>query len=465
MSGPVEIELSRLSAIGLRRLYEARSVSPVEVVETLLAQISQKNPRLNALVTIDSEGALAAARKSEAKFSKSEPVGVLEGIPFTLKDVYATAGLRTTWGSIFFKDQIPKKTAAIARKLKAAGAILLGKSNCPEFAYALYTDNALFGPTLNPWDETRVPGGSSGGDAVAVAAFMAPLGIGSDLGGSIRVPAHCCGLFGYIASPGRVSNEGHCPAGTPISGALVRPGFLTRSSEDIVLALRACEGFNYLDPFSEPLSVPVAADLEPASALRCMVLDFSDQLKISAEVNAAVENAGKILTANGGRLRSGKFPLAGELLRTQRTLMGTGLKASVEAMLSQTYPDDSLTIISHIDIPPSAEATSNLIVAYGMQAAIRTLVNSLFMQADILVLPVLGETAFELKDREGHRVTAARQLEMTQVNFLAILAGLPAVAVPFGKGADGLPIAVQLIAQRDQDELLLRAARMLEATV
>ena len=309
-------ELERLGAAELRRLYEKRSVSPVDVVDALLSRIAQKNGRLNALVTIDSEGALAAAQKAEAKFTKGEPIGLLEGIPFTLKDVYSTAGLRTTWGSTFFKDQIPKKTAAIARKLRSAGAILLGKSNCPEFAYALYTDNALFGPTLNPWNETRVPGGSSGGDAAAVAALMAPLGIGSDLGGSIRVPAHCCGLFGFIASPGRVSNEGHCPAGTPLAGALVRPGFLARGVEDIVLALRASEGFNYLDPFSEPCANPVAtsSSLESATGLRCTILDFSDQLAVSNEVGAALEDAGKKLAANGGRLRNSKFPLAGELL-------------------------------------------------------------------------------------------------------------------------------------------------------
>ena len=133
-------------------------------------------------------------------------------------------------------------------------------------------------------------------------------------------------------------------------------------------------------------------------------------------------------------------------------------------MLGQKYPDDSLSIINHIDIPPSAEALSNLLAAFAMQAAIRTLVNTLFMQADVVVLPVLGETAFELKDHAGQRVDAARQLEMTQANFLAILGGLPAVAVPRGKGADGLPIAVQLLAQKGGDELLLRAARTLEAS-
>jgi amidase len=458
--------LAGLTAAQLLNLYKSRSASPVEVVETLLVEIAQKNPILNALVTIDSEGALASARKAETKFAKGEPVGLLEGIPFTLKDVYATAGLRTTWGSAFFKDQVPKKTAAIARKLRAAGAILLGKSNCPEFAYALYTDNAVFGATLNPCNETRVPGGSSGGDAAAVAALMAPVGIGSDLGGSIRVPAHCCGLFGFIASPGRVSNEGHCPAGTPLAGALVRPGFLTRCVDDIVLALLATEGFNYLDPFSEPFISPIGTKhLQPASGLRCAILDFSDQLEISGEVAGALEDAGRILTANGGRLRSTKFQLAGELLRTQCTLVGTGLKSSLEAMLGQKYPDDSLTIVNYVDIPPSAGAVTNLLAAYGLQAAIRTLVNALFLQVDVAVLPILGDTAFELKDSRGLRVDAASQLQMTQANFFAILAGLPAVAVPLRKGGDGLPIGVQLVAQRGGDELLLRAALTIEANM
>ena len=197
-------DLCFVPAATLLRLYRARKVSPLEVVQAVLARIDTVNPRLNAYVTVVREPALAAAKKATAALGRKAALGPLHGVPVSLKDLTPTKGIRTTWGSKIFEHHVPDVDAITVERLKAAGAIIMGKTNTPEFGAGANTFNAVFGVTRNPWNEALTCGGSSGGAAVALATGMGPLAQGSDLGGSLRIPAAFCGVVGFRTTPGLV---------------------------------------------------------------------------------------------------------------------------------------------------------------------------------------------------------------------------------------------------------------------
>src|SRR5580692_4599823 len=197
-----DVTLTRKSARDLARLIRTRAVSPVEVLQAHLAVINKLNPSLNAIVTLAAERALDAVRAAEAAIMRGERLGALHGLPVGIKDITLTAGIRTTFGSVLYKDHVPDIDAEVVRRLKAAGAIVLGKTNTPEFAAGANTVNAVFGATRNPWNSALTPAGSSGGSAVAVATGMVPLAQGTDFGASIRVPAAFCGILGIRPTPG-----------------------------------------------------------------------------------------------------------------------------------------------------------------------------------------------------------------------------------------------------------------------
>src|SRR6266481_5772157 len=231
-------DLAFLPIAELARLFRSRKLSPVELTKHFLARIDRHNPELNAYLTVTAELALGQAQKAEAELSASRGKsrrdrGPLHGIPIALKDNIHTAGIRTTAGSKFLKEFIPDRDAHVVTKLKAAGAIILGKTNLHEFAYGVTTNNPHFGPTRNPWDTARVPGGSSGGAAAAVAAGLCVAAIGTDTGGSIRIPAALCGIVGLKPGIGRVSAEGV----VPLSPHLDFVGCLTRCTADAALLL------------------------------------------------------------------------------------------------------------------------------------------------------------------------------------------------------------------------------------
>jgi amidase len=238
--------LTRKSAVELAAMMRSRAVSPVEVLDAHLAAIARINPRLNAIVTLAAQSARAAARRAEAAIMAGEPLGPLHGLPFGVKDVTHTAGIRTTFGSPLFKDFVPDEDAEVVRRLKAAGAIVLAKTNTPEFATGANTVNPVFGATRNPWNCALSPAGSSGGSAVAVATGMLPLAQGTDFGCSIRIPAAFCGIVGIRPTPGLTPNHPMPLAWDP--GQVHGP--LARSAEDAALMLDAMVGFSRLSPIS-----------------------------------------------------------------------------------------------------------------------------------------------------------------------------------------------------------------------
>jgi amidase len=240
------------SALGLRDLIATKAVSPVEVLEAHLVEIARLNPPLNAIITLADEQARVAAVAAEEAVMRGDKLGPLHGLPLVIKDITETAGITTTYASPLYRDHVPEADAEVVARLKRAGAIILGKTNTPEFAAGANTVNAVFGATRNPWNTDLSPAGSSGGSAVAVATGMAPLAQGTDFGCSVRVPAAFCGIVGLRTTPGLIPND---PMPLPWDPGQVH-GPLARSAEDAALMLDAMTG---LDPFW-PISLPPTWD-------------------------------------------------------------------------------------------------------------------------------------------------------------------------------------------------------------
>jgi Asp-tRNA(Asn)/Glu-tRNA(Gln) amidotransferase A subunit family amidase len=242
-----------------------RAVSPVELVEAHLRQIEKLNPLLNAFVVVTAERAREDARLAETAMMRGDRLGPLHGVPVTVKDSFDLAGHPTRCGSKF-RSELPKeRDSAAAARMRAAGAIVLGKTNCPEFLSNYETDNFITGRTNNPWNLERTAGGSSGGESAAIASFCSAGGIGSDGGGSIRIPAHCCGIAGLKPTPGRVSAAGHDPKISHPGGLLGVGGPMARTAQDVRILFSVLAGYDSQDPFSAPVPVRCATGVSAGS--------------------------------------------------------------------------------------------------------------------------------------------------------------------------------------------------------
>ena len=286
-------ELTNKTLTELASLVRDRTVSPVDIVEAHLRRIEQRNPSLNAIVTIAGD-VTEQARAAEAELIAGKLRGPLHGVPLTIKDTIDTAGLRTTYGSRLFAKNIPAADASVVARLKEAGAIILGKTNTPEMAIPYETDNPVFGRTNNPHDVSLTAGGSSGGEAAAIAAGLSPAGIGSDLSGSIRVPAHFCGIAGLKPTTGRVRMDGHVPstAGPLSLGACIGP--MARTVEDLALLLSV---------IADPTQFEFSGDSDPDqirnSGLRVACYTDDGITPVTSEVKDAVQNAARALAGAG----------------------------------------------------------------------------------------------------------------------------------------------------------------------
>ncbi|MGR8950592.1 MAG: amidase, partial [Gammaproteobacteria bacterium] len=293
-------ELTTLGVSDIANLIESAELSPVDVTSAFLDRIKKINPQLNAFVTIDSDNALAEAKQAEREIHNGQKRGPLHGVPVAHKDLYATAGLRTTGGSKVLFDNIPAEDATVVARLKSAGMINLGKTNTHEFAYGPTNEVSIFGAVLNPWDKRRISGGSSGGSGAAVAAGLVPIASGSDTGGSIRIPASCCGLTGLKPTYGRVSRAGILP----LCWTMDHAGPLARSAIDAAMFLQATAGKDPRDDASSPRAVPnYLANLNGnVKGLRVGVprAYFFDQA--ANEVNHCVDSALKQLEDMGAHL-------------------------------------------------------------------------------------------------------------------------------------------------------------------
>ncbi len=344
--------LTDLSIAAAAAQLRSRSVSPVELTEAYLERIERLNPAINAYVTVTGERARADARRAAEEIAKSGPRGPLHGVPIALKDLCDTAGIRTTAGGKFFADHVPKADCAVARRLREAGSVLLGKLNTHEFAYGVTTDNPHFGATRNPWDQSRIPGGSSGGSGAAIAASLAAGTIGTDTGGSIRIPASLCGAVGLKPSYGRVSKAGIFP----LSFIFDHAGPITRTVEDAAIMLEAIAGYDAADPTSErvPVDRYTQGLARGAKGLRLGVPRRYFYERLDPEVGAALESALGVLGSIGASVQDVELPssetaitsLFGLVLAEAKHIHAERLSArpqdfgaDVVEILSQATPD------------------------------------------------------------------------------------------------------------------------------
>lgn len=440
----------------LGRLYRQRTVSPVEATRAALNRIRQHDGRLNAFITVLEDSALVQARQAEAELSEGLDRGPLHGVPLSLKDLFDTAGVRTTAASRLWRDRIPDQSATAARRLADAGAVLLGKCNLLEFAYgSVHPD---FGQCNNPWDTARTSGGSSSGSAASVAMGLGWASLGTDTGGSIRVPAAYCGVVGLKPTYGRVSVHGVAP----LSWSLDHVGPLTRTVEDAALILAAVAGHDPLDPTSasEPVSDYHRALNESVRGLRLGVLEehmTGDELRpgVAEATLAAIaelEKAGvHASTVNVPGLAEAKADAAllTLVLPEARVVHEEELRLRPEAYAAETRRQ-----LEQGALTPTAD----YLRAQRYRRQLRAEFIQAFEQVDVIVSPTMPWEA----PREDPAVTGGEGMAEARRTAPYNLTGLPAITVPCGFGPAGLPLGLQIVAPPMAEALLLRVAHAYE---
>jgi aspartyl-tRNA(Asn)/glutamyl-tRNA(Gln) amidotransferase subunit A len=429
------------------------------VVRALRERAGALNPRLNALVT-PVPGAEERARAVEAAVLAGDELGPLAGVPFTIKDSLDTAGVRTTRGSRLFADRVPERDATVVRRLVDAGAIPLAKTNLPDFVLWWETDNLVFGRTVNPWNRERTAGGSSGGEAAAVAAGLSPLGVGSDLGGSIRLPAHYCGVCGLKPTHGRVPLTGHWP------DALLRfmhVGFLARSSADIALALSVAAGPDGEDPYAVPVD-PTEPLREAALAPVSVGVAMDAFGALDPQVRAAVEAAAGALSDLGCAVAPVRVPALErhDWNTTTMTLYSAGGGAYFDRVIAGRH--DDLHPALRRRLSAKVESLADYVAAEEAVEELRLDLPHAFVEHDVLLCPTVPVPAHTHDPPEVWIDGTAYPPRATmRATIPWDLTGSPALSVPFAETADGLlPIGVQVVGRHFEDELVLRVGAALE---
>ena len=464
------VELVECTAAELARVVRAREASPSEVVEAHLRQIDRVNRGLNAIVTLRGDEALENARRVEGEVREGVELP-LAGVPFTVKDLIATGGVRTTAGTPLLKDFVPRGDATAVARLRRAGAILLGKTNCPEWGMFGYTRNSLFGETRNPVGPVT-PGGSSGGEAAAIAAHCSPLGLGTDFGGSVRWPAHCTGIFALRPTAGRVPSTGQLPAPSmeepflpnevTLQGRVQVVGPLARSIEDLELALRIIEGPDGLDPFvaGRPL-----VRVDDIAVERAAVWDGPASPGVRADVVATVWDAAEALDSAGvdvGAVHRKELERAvtlySELRDTdrlqdvRRLVHGREHEVGDDVREAITSAEEFERLHPDLDTAPLWEERDRIRAAFV----------SFLDRYSILLMPVATVPPYPLDGPppvvDGHEQGMWDVLAPCR---LISLLGVPALSVPFGTSADGLPIGVQVVGRPFREDEVLAAGRIL----
>lgn len=434
------------------------AISPSELVEAHLRQIEARNPSIHAFVTVLADQARAAAREREAQIAHGEPLGLLHGVPLTIKDSFDVTGLPTRSGSRFRPTTPAAADATAVARLRTEGAIILGKTNTPEFLASYETDNFITGRTNNPWDLDRTPGGSSGGEAAAIAAFCSPGGLATDGGGSIRVPAHFCGIAGLKPTPGRVPATGHFPSMGYPGGLVGVAGPMARNATDLRLLFSVLAGYDPQDPFSTPVPLRIP---EPERT-RVGVWEQFYSVPVHPEIRDAVRRAGAMLEGPDCEVLEfapvglDRAPNLWAFLFSQwPSVITRGLLEGRESEAHWTL----LESLRNAAPPTGEQVILNLAARDRMRAAL------LRQMADIplLLMPVCSIPAFRHRERrwqvEGGEIG---QFQAMMPVVLANVLGLPAVTVPMGTTTSGLPIGVQLVGRPFEDERLLEMAIRLE---
>lgn len=447
-------ELWRRSATELAALIRNRDVSSREVVQAHLDRIEAVNPRVNAITRVLADSALAGADKADS----TEVKGPLHGVPFTIKENIDCLGSPTTLGVPAFAGAMPTQDAPSVERLKLAGAIPLARTNLPEFGLRIHTDNPLHGLTHNPWDQHRTAGGSSGGEGSALATGMSPLGLGNDIGGSLRNPAFCCGVTSIKATTGRIPWAYSIP---PIQQSIayslmVAEGPMARSVKDIRLTLSLLAGRDYRDPMSvtAPLQGPPVANKRVALVTEIEGITMPDAFV------GAIRKAGDILSSAGWTIEECQPPELGRVNEIWGYLLASDIEAAAP-VISQIMSQEAVGMLEQLISTYPSSAMTNALIHQERDRLCRAW--SAFNQRYPLIIgPVWTDIPF-LHDADldlVHGVTTT----LNQLKFITPgnLLGIPAIPVPMGVH-EGLPLAVQVYADRWREDLCLDAAELLEA--
>jgi amidase len=438
------------TATALASAIREKQVSAMDVLEAHLAHIAKHNSTLNAIVTLDAEGARQRAQAADTALARGETWGALHGVPLTLKDAHSVAGMRTTAGFEPLAGYIPPEDGTIAARLKSAGAIILGKTNVPVLLDDVQTQNPIFGRSNNPWNLERTPGGSSGGACAAVAAGLAPLEIGSDLAGSIRIPAHFCGVYGLKPTEHRVSSFGHIP-GLPDSPRGVRImsvlGPIARHIDDIGLAFRIIAGADGCDTEVPPVSLK-PEDSPPFQGLRIAWTPTFPGVPAADDIRKAIERLATELAHLGSRVEV-RLP-------------------DVDFAQQSALLDELVNFITTVFQPQPEDveplSLGNYLKALDQRDAFILAWEHFFDDWDVLLCPAAMTTAFEHCPTktplmvDGERV---RYWKMVSYCGPFNLTGHPAIVLPLAQDRNNLPIGVQIVGRRWGEERLLAIARTL----
>ncbi len=453
-------ELCWLSATDLAAQIRRGKVSPVEVVDAVLDRIGRLNGQLNAYVTVTADEARRAARAAERALGRRRAtLGPLHGVPFSVKDVVITKGVRTTFGTRLFSDNVPTEDAPMVARLKAAGAIMIGKTNTPTFGWLGATHNLLFGATRNPWGRDRTPGGSSGGASAAVAAGLAPIGVGTDGGGSIRIPASFAGIFGHKPSYGRIATY-------PASGAwsLSHIGPMTRTVADAALAMQVCAGPDERDPYSLPRDGVdyVRAIRSGVKGLRVAYAeDLGNLTAVDPEVRVSAARAARAFRELGCRVEvvAPRWPSPGDCWFE---IFCGGI--ATRLLPYRDRKDDIEPGLQEIIAATAANPPARYVQAWFDRLAWWQHPRALFERYDLLLTPTVACPPFPIGldgpgEVAGKTVTSYGWIPYT---YPFNLTGQPAASVPCGFTKDGLPIGLQIVGRRFDDATVLRAAAAFE---
>jgi Asp-tRNA(Asn)/Glu-tRNA(Gln) amidotransferase A subunit family amidase len=461
-------EICYRSASELAGDIRARRLSPVEVTAAVLERIEAVNPRVNAFCTVVPERAIAEARKAEGRVGRShESLGRLHGIPMSFKDVTVTAGIRTTFGSKIFEHYVPDSDAVVVERARRAGAVVLGKTNTPEFGIKGVTDNRIFGHTRNPWNLDLIAGGSSGGAAAALAAGMGPLAEGNDLAGSLRIPASCCGVVGLRPSQGRVpSYPSPCYPSTNGYTNLFISGPMARTVRDVALLLSVMAGPDERDPQTLP---ETGDDFARAvdGGISGMSIAWSPDLGyalVDPEVRRLIQDAAKAFERLGCRVEESH----------------PGFDDPETVYLDVSAPLRSALLIPYLrewsdQLDPRVverirRAEQMTAIDYERATCRRTelwhVIRRFFERYELLLTPTISVTAFPI-GREFPAEIAGSPVHAPATwfpfTFPFSLTGQPAISIPCGWTAAGLPVGLQIIGRRFADATVLRAAAAFEA--
>ncbi|HVH72333.1 MAG TPA: amidase [Candidatus Dormibacteraeota bacterium] len=439
----------------------SKQVSPVELVESHLRRIASLQPQLNAFVHLEARAARAQARAAEEAVFDNQSLGPLHGIPLTLKSCIDVSGWPCPAGSLLRKEYVPTADAPLVARLKAAGAILLGNTNTPEFLMAYETNNLLSGKTSNPWNLAYSSGGSSGGEAAAIAAGCSMGGVGSDGGGSIRVPAHFCGICGLKPTPGRIPATGHFPSGAGAFGWIGVVGPMARTIADVRALFEVMAGPDAGDAHSAPVPLRTCSEKE-LRATRIGILESSALGNATPETRAGVDRAAKLLSGRGFLVEPFELTGLDHALELWWFFFGPVIAHLLNTNLAGHEPQLSPMLREYLSnaTSPTPLSLDQFIQACAERDFLREKILRQMDRVPILLSPVSSAPAF--RHGEGNYQPGTGYRDTMRFSQWLNLAGFPGAAVPISLSNEGLPIGVQIIGRPFEDELVLSVVEALE---